>query len=64
MHDNFLMVSNRKTKSFYIQLGVSGHLDFFFFFLEREREREFQSMTSTPDDSFLSSDQDTNQFLV
>ena len=63
MHDNFLMVSNRKTKPYYIQLGVSGHLDFFFF-LEREREREFQSMTSAPDDSFLSSDQDTNQFLV
>ena len=37
MHDNFLMVSNRKTKPYYIQLGVSGHLDFFFF---GERERE------------------------
>ena len=41
MHDNFLMVSNRKTKPYYIQLWVSGHLDFFFFFWrERERERE------------------------
>ena len=39
MHDNFLMVSNRKTKLYYIQLEVSGHLDFFFFFW-RERERE------------------------
>ena len=27
-------------------------------------EREFQLMASTPDDSSLSSDQDTNQFLV
>ena len=31
----------------------------FLFFL-----REFQPMTSTPRDSSLSSDQDTNQFLV
>ena len=31
----------------------------FFFFL-----REFQPMASTPDDSSLSLDQDTNQFLV
>ena len=29
-----------------------------FFFL-----REFQLMASAPDDNFLSSDQDTNQFL-
>ena len=27
-------------------------------------EREFQHMVSAPDDSSLSSDQDTNQFLV
>ena len=33
--------------------------DFFFFF-----EREFQPMVSAPDDRFLLSDQDTNQFLV
>ena len=33
-------------------------LGFFFFF------REFQPMMSAPDDSSLSSDQDTNQFLV
>ena len=33
--------------------------EFFFFFL-----REFQPMASAPDDSSLSSDQDTNQFLV
>ena len=32
---------------------------FFFFF-----EREFQPMASAPDDSSLSTDQDTNQFLV
>ena len=32
---------------------------YFFFFL-----REFQPMTSAPDDSFLSSDQNTNKFLV
>ena len=32
-------------------------LVFFFFFF-----REFQPMTSAPNDSFLSSDQDTNQF--
>ena len=32
---------------------------FFFFF-----EREFQPMVSVPDDSSLSSDQDTNQFLM
>ena len=31
----------------------------FFFFL-----REFQPMVFAPDDSYLSSDQDTNQFLV
>ena len=34
---------------------------FFFFF---KREREFQPMASAPDDSSLSSDQDTNQFLA
>ena len=34
--------------------------DFFFFFFLRE----FQPMTFTSDDSFISSDQDTNQFLV
>ena len=33
-------------------------LEIFFFF------REFQLMASAPDDSSLSSDQDTNQFLV
>ena len=33
-------------------------LAFFFFF------REFQHMVSAPNDSSLSSDQDTNQFLV
>ena len=33
---------------------------FFFFFLERE----FEPMASAPDDSSLSLDQDTNQFLV
>jgi len=33
-------------------------LNFCFFF------KEFQLMTSTPDEHFLSSDQDTNQFLV
>ena len=32
---------------------------FFFFFFARE----FQSMAPTPDDSSLSSDQDTNQFF-
>ena len=32
---------------------------FFFFFA-----REFQPMTSASDDSFLLSDQDTNQFFV
>ena len=32
---------------------------YFFFF-----EREFQPMASAPDNSSLSSDQDTNQFLV
>ena len=38
---------------------------FFFFFLrEREREREFQPMVSAPNNSSLSSDEDTNQFLV
>ena len=31
---------------------------------EREREREFQLMTSASDDNSLSSDQDTNRFLV
>ena len=34
-------------------------MTFFFFF-----EREFQHMASTPDDNSLSSDQDTNQFLM
>ena len=34
--------------------------DFFFFFFKRE----FQPMVSGPNDKFLSSDQDTNQFLV
>ena len=37
----------------------SSNFSFFFFFL-----REFQLMTSTPDDNSLSSNQDTNQFLV
>ena len=32
---------------------------FFFFFF-----REFQLVASTPDNSYLSSDHDTNQFLV
>ena len=31
---------------------------------EREREREFQLIRFAFDDSFLSSDHDTNQFLV
>ena len=30
----------------------------------REFEREFQLMTSVPDDNFILSDQDTNQFLM
>ena len=34
-------------------------IGFFFFFL-----REFQHMASAPDNSSLSSDQDSNQFLV
>ena len=34
----------------------------FFFFLKESFK--FQPMASTPDDSSLSSDQDTNQFLV
>ena len=44
-----------------LMLAISCMPFFFFFFL---RERKFQSMTSASDDSFLSSDQDTNQFLV
>ena len=36
-------------------------LQFFFFLRESFK---FQLMASSPDDSFLSSDQDTNQFLV
>ena len=46
----------------FYKLEYHRKLDFaklFFFFL-----REFQPMTSAPDDSSLSSDQDTNQFLV
>ena len=39
-----------------------GVLNMYFF--SREREREFQSMASAPDDSSLSINQDTNQFLV
>ena len=35
---------------------IKVHFTFFF--------REFQFMTSAPDDSSLSSDQDINQFLV
>ena len=35
------------------------HHEFFFFF-----ERELQPMTSIPNDNFLSSNQDTNEFLV
>ena len=40
---------------------IHDHLNFtfFFFFL-----REFQLMTFASDDSFLASDQNTNQFLV
>ena len=34
-------------------------VDGFLFF-----EREFQPMASAPNDNFLSSDQDTNRFLV
>ena len=43
-------------KTVYIREFISY---FFFFF-----EREFQPMASASDDSFLSPDQDTNQFLV
>ena len=41
-----------------IKYGVRFMVNFFFFFLE------FQPIASTFDDSSLSSDQDTNQFLV
>ena len=37
---------------------TKGHVGNFFFFFERE----FQLMASVPDNSFLLSDQDTNQF--
>ena len=42
--------------------AIKSKLVFFFFFFERVRE--FQLMTFTSDNNFLSSDQDTNQFLV
>ena len=38
---------------------INATIFFFFFF-----EREFQPMASAPDDSSLSTDQDTSQFLV
>ena len=38
-------------------LCVYFYINFFFF-------REFQLMMSVPDNSYLSSDQDTNQILV
>ena len=37
---------------------------FFFFFFERERERVSQPMAFASDDSSLSSNKDTNWFLV
>ena len=40
---------------------IHNNISLFFFF---EREREFQLMASAHDDSSLSSDQNTNQFLV
>ena len=47
---------NSKSQPLRIIAIFQKMLDLFF--------REFQSMTSTSDDSFLSSDQNTNQFLV
>ena len=44
----------------YINNLGKGFLFLFFYFFESE----FQLMASAFDDSFLSSDQDTNQFLV
>ena len=43
--------------------GKKNEQELFFFFLFLFL-REFQFMTSASDDSFLSLDQDTNQFLV
>ena len=40
-------------------MHIQSKLVIIFFFF-----REFQPMASAPDDSSLSSDQDTNQFLV
>ena len=44
--------------------GKKNEQELFFFFFFFFWEREFQFMASASDDSFLSLDQDTNQFLM
>ena len=61
-----LKFKNLKKKNIIIIIWSNYPLDlpralYIFFFL---REREFEPMASAPDDSSLSLDQDTNQFLV
>ena len=61
--------TNQPKASQNISTEENGSLDFLFFFFFFIFfffffEREFQSMAFVPDNSFLSSNQDTNQFLV
>ena len=56
----FSFLNNQDAKSFYFIICIYVSIFCFcHFFL-----REFQLMASAPDDSSLSLDQDTNQFLV
>ena len=62
---HFIMVIRLGVVDFGVRLyrcgvAVGFGLNFFFFFFGRE----FQSMAFVSDDNFLSSDQDTNKFLV
>ena len=61
---NFKIIPRKCKRPFFEKrncdfLNYRDMIFFFFFF-----EREFQPMASAPDDSSLSTDQDTNQFLV
>ena len=51
--------NNNATLSLLNINNIGMDIDRFFFFF-----RKFQFMSSAPDDSSLSSDQDTNQFLI
>ena len=57
---SFIWISDMLCVRLYkLLLFIALKVFFFFFF-----EREFQPMASAPEDNSLSTDQDTNQFLV